>query len=270
MLEITRFGPVTRLRLARRLPGLRPLWVHAFLVDGLLIDAGQPACVSELLRALAPAHVEQVVLTHHHEDHIGAAAALQEQRGLVPRIHPAGQPLVARRPRLPASERLYWGEPAPVRAEPLGDEVLTPHYRFRVLPTPGHAPDHMALYEPDQGWLFSGDLLIHPRLATLRRGEDLVAWRQSLRQLAALPAPAVFCSHYPKVLGAAVLQQKLDFWAETGEQARVLQRQGVPLPAIRDRVLGREGLTALLTGYEFAKRNLIAALLSAGEDGLQL
>lgn len=71
----------------------RPLWVHAFLVDGLLIDAGPPHCVAELLNALAAERIDQMVLTHHHEDHVGAALL-------------------------------------------------------------GHAPDHVALWEPDQGWLF--------------------------------------------------------------------------------------------------------------------
>ena len=268
MLQVTRFGPVLRLRLARRLPGLRPLWVHAFLVDGLLIDAGLPHSVPELLQALAGERVEQVLLTHHHEDHVGAAAALQ-RRALKPLIHPAGIPLLAARRRLPWFERVYWGTPAPVAAAPLAGTVATGHYRFTVLHTPGHAPDHVVLHEPTQGWLFSGDLIINPRLATAGVRDDLRLWQESLRQAAGLPAEQVFCSHYPKVAGTELLRQKLDFLGETAARARDLQRQGLPLQAISDRVLGREDLAAVITGGLFTRRNLIRALLAAeaGAEG---
>ena len=49
------------------------------------------------------------------------------------------------------------------------DEWLeTPRFRFRVIHTPGHSADHIALYEPNRRWLFSGDLYLAPRLRYLR------------------------------------------------------------------------------------------------------
>jgi hypothetical protein len=29
-------------------------------------------------------------------------------------------------------------------------------YLFEVIPTPGHCPDHVCLFEREQGWLFNG------------------------------------------------------------------------------------------------------------------
>lgn len=262
MLEVARFGPVTRLRMARRIPGFRPLYVHAFLVDGCLIDAGTAHTARELLRVLAGETVEQLVLTHHHEDHVGAAAWLGAERGLVPRIHPAGLPALGDPPRLPYYERLYWGRPRPAAGKPLGEVVATRRYRFQVLHTPGHAPDHVVLYEAREGWLFTGDLLIHPRLPTLRRTEDLRSWRASLEAVAGLPARQVFCGHYPKVTGPEVLRAKLQFWTDAAAQAAALRREGLSARAIRDRLLGPEGWLAAFTAGQFSKLNLVQALLA--------
>lgn len=40
------------------------------------------------------------------------------------------------------------------------DRLYTDRYRFAVLHTPGHSNDHICLLEPDEGWLFSGDLFL--------------------------------------------------------------------------------------------------------------
>jgi glyoxylase-like metal-dependent hydrolase (beta-lactamase superfamily II) len=42
-----------------------------------------------------------------------------------------------------------------------GGEVITcGNFSFNVLPTPGHAPGHICLYEPDRKILFSGDHIL--------------------------------------------------------------------------------------------------------------
>ncbi len=41
-----------------------------------------------------------------------------------------------------------------------GDVINVGSYRLRCVSTPGHAPDHMCLYEAEQGILFSGDHIL--------------------------------------------------------------------------------------------------------------
>ncbi|HEY77188.1 MAG TPA: hypothetical protein G4O00_13610, partial [Thermoflexia bacterium] len=49
MLQVVEHGPITRIHMARTLFG-RPLYtVEAYLVDGLLIDAGCPGTARELV-----------------------------------------------------------------------------------------------------------------------------------------------------------------------------------------------------------------------------
>src|SRR5207247_1893328 len=78
------------------------------------------------------------------------------------------------------------GARPPAPAAPLGEGVETPRFRFRVIHTPGHATDHVALFEPERGWLFSGDLYLAPRLRYLRADEDVYAMMNSLRRVLAL------------------------------------------------------------------------------------
>jgi glyoxylase-like metal-dependent hydrolase (beta-lactamase superfamily II) len=97
-----------------------------------------------------------------------------------------------------------------------------------VIHTPGHAPDHILLYEPDHGWLFSGDLYLAPKLRYLRADEDVYAMIDSLRRAIALEPRVVFCQHRGRVKdGAARLQEKLEFLTELGERIHELHRRGL-------------------------------------------
>ena len=71
MIHLEEHGAVTAIRMSRSFLR-RPLcWTAAYWIEGLLIDSG-PACTArELVRALGGRPVEQIVITHRHEDQIG-------------------------------------------------------------------------------------------------------------------------------------------------------------------------------------------------------
>src|SRR2546426_167354 len=114
-------------------------------------------------------------------------------RAITPLAHPNGVSRLARAdPHPQLSRRVAWGARRPAPAAPLGDDVATPRFRFRVIHTPGHATDHVALFEAERGWLFSGDLYLAPRLRYLRADEDVYAMMDSLRRGLALEPPGLF------------------------------------------------------------------------------
>jgi len=262
VLRSTEYGPITRLHLARTVLG-RPLYtVNAYLVDGLLVDAGPPATAGELVAWCQGRDVRQVVNTHHHEDHSGGNWALQRRLGLPIAASPQAVPVLADFCRLELYRRVVWGQPRNVVAEPLGDMVETESYRFEVIPTPGHSPDHVCLFEPEQGWLFGGDLFVHERVRYARPEEDLVATLASLRHVLALRPRLLICSHAGFVENAGpAIERKIAYWEDLAGQARALRSQGLSPRQITDRLLGPEGLGTRLTQGHSAKINLIRGLL---------
>jgi glyoxylase-like metal-dependent hydrolase (beta-lactamase superfamily II) len=186
-----------RLRLPLPWPGVPH--VNAFAVaavDGVvLVDTGlhEPGAMLQLERALHQAglsleHVRLVVCTHAHSDHYGLAAPIVERAGCELWMHPdhehmttavrdpdrdferrlevarhSGVPPVALTEYESARRGRGWGiaEIVPADRDLVeGVEVHTDLGRWRVHETPGHAPSHVVLHQPERGLLLSGDHLL--------------------------------------------------------------------------------------------------------------
>jgi glyoxylase-like metal-dependent hydrolase (beta-lactamase superfamily II) len=262
MLRLFEYGPITRIHLARTAFG-RPLYtVNAYLVDGLLIDTGCPATASELVAWCRGQEIRQVVNTHHHEDHSGGDGALQKVLGLPIAAPPMAVPILSGFPRLQLYRRIIWGQPGDVFVKSLGDVVETDHHCFQVIPTPGHCPDHVCLFEPEQGWLFGGDLFIHERVRYLRADEDARETLSSLQKVLALRPRLLICAHAGLVEDACgAIERKIAYWEGLAEQGRALRCGGLSLREVTERLLGPEDTMSRFTRGHFAKINLIRALL---------
>lgn len=267
MIEIKDLGDVTQIRMSHTMGG-RPLyWVAAYLVDGLLIDTGCHHTRAELLDTLAGREVSLVVNTHHHEDHVGADRRLRDERGLPILAHPASVPLIENPPAILPYQQLVWGDPEPCPVDLLGETIQTAGHEFRVVETPGHCPDHIALIEPRQGWCFSGDLFVTEDQKTLRADEDIQVIRQSLQKLVALDMDRlILFTSLGQVHedGRRAIAAFLDHLAALEEQVLALGRQGHEPPAIVERIMGRESSLAQMTGGHYSYQNMIRSLLAGG------
>src|SRR3989442_5508928 len=187
------YGDVRYFRMARTVLGRAIYWTGVYLIDGLLVDSGPPNLAHDVRRLVSNLAVRQCVTTHHHEDHSGNHGLLAAELRITPLAHAMG---VSRLAVADTHSQLYrrvaWGARPPAPASPLGEGLETPRFRFRVIHTPGHATDHVALLQPERGWLFSGDLYLAPRLRYLRADEDVYAMMDSLRRGLAAEAPGVF------------------------------------------------------------------------------
>jgi ribonuclease/clavin/mitogillin len=263
MLQVSSHGPITAIRLAKTALR-RPLYtVTAFLVDGLLVDSGPPCTAGELVAWCRGQAIDQVVNTHHHEDHSGGDGCLHRELGLPVAASPQTAALLAHFPRIQLYRRIVWGRPRDLVVRPLDRRLETEHHTFEVIPTPGHCQDHVCLWEPRQGWLFSGDLYIHERVRYLREDEDLDVLIDSLRRVLALRPRLLICAHAGLVAdGCGAIERKIAYWAELQERARELSATGLTSRQITDRLLGKEGRITQVTCGHISQINLIRALLS--------
>jgi len=188
---------VFRLRLPLPWPGVPHCNAWAVRAgDGVvLFDTGmhQPGSMAELERALAMCglrveDVRLVVCTHAHSDHYGQAATIVQRTGCELWMSPnldhvrgyaedsdaafARRLEVARQSGVPEEPlRRYAAERRshnpgiaaviePDRALASGDVVETDLGGWQVYETPGHAPSHICLFQPERRVLISGDHLL--------------------------------------------------------------------------------------------------------------
>ncbi len=127
-----------------------------------IIDPGpdDDAHIDELLAALHGETVTRIFLTHTHRDHCGGLARLKERTGAVTCALRPGTALRG------AFRKGAGGQPVsdfadisfrPDFALSDGDIVKTESWSLQAVHTPGHAPDHICYYLPNENALFTGD-----------------------------------------------------------------------------------------------------------------
>lgn len=266
MLKVNRLGEVVQLMLGREMGGTVLYWTAAYLVDGLLIDTGCAYTARELVQFLENEEVRVVVNTHHHEDHVGANALLQERFGLEIYAHPLAIPLINSRLPLREYQEMVWGYPKPMEVKPVPEAIKTQRHIFEIIETPGHSPDHIVLFERDEGWCFSGDLFVSEGLKTLRADEDIDGIAASLEKLLNLPSDGlILYAAMDRVItdGKKAIRFFLEHLGELRSEVARLAGESLQAPEIRDRIFGRETKLEPLTGGHFSILNLVEQLMPA-------
>lgn len=197
----------------------------AFLVrspEGLsLVECGPAASWPHLLRGLeeagvSPEEVGDLLLTHIHLDHAGAAGHVAE-RGATVHVHPFGQAHLADPSRLITSSRRvhgeayerFYGDLRPVRPDRIrpvadGERVEAAGLVWRAVHTPGHARHHVVWMLDLKGerHAFMGDLagiLVpgsrHILIPTPPPEFDPLAWAASLDRVAATAPDRLWLTH---------------------------------------------------------------------------
>ncbi|MFI8481087.1 hydroxyacylglutathione hydrolase [Pseudomonas sp. NPDC078700] len=142
-----------------------------------VVDPGDAAPVEAWLNSNPDWKLTDILITHHHFDHVGGVEQLKAATGA--------------RVTGPANEKI----PARDVALREGDEVQVLGQTLRVIEVPGHTLGHIAYYQQDQNLLFCGDTLFAAGCGRLFEGTP-EQMHDSLSRLAALPAnTAVYCTH---------------------------------------------------------------------------
>jgi glyoxylase-like metal-dependent hydrolase (beta-lactamase superfamily II) len=158
--------------------------------EAMLVDAGvgKPEHLADLAAHLdrQRARLTRVLVTHSHPDHMSGAVPLAS-------VYPAARFLKSPGPDDDAD--ISWERIGDGDAIHVGDAEL------RVLHTPGHAPDHLALWHEPSGTIFSGDLVVAGSSVAIlySKGGDLGAYLDTLEALRQLRPVRLLPAHGPAI-----------------------------------------------------------------------
>lgn len=187
------------------------IWMLHNGVDAVVIDPGDSAPVLAALDRLQ-LKLAAILLTHHHDDHIGGVPAL------LPRLQGTVHG--------PALEAI----PDPCIRVRGGDSVQALGLDFRVIDVPGHTSGHIAYFcQPQPGtaagadapMLFCGDTLFVGGCGRLFEGTP-VQMHHSLQALAALPGDTLVCCAHEYTLSNLKFARAVD--ADNAELANHILR----------------------------------------------
>jgi glyoxylase-like metal-dependent hydrolase (beta-lactamase superfamily II) len=264
MIQIETYNTIKKFRLGRTILGRGLYFTAAYFVDGLLIDSGCAYTVDALVKALDGSIVKTVVNTHSHEDHVAANAYLKKKYSAQILAHELALPVLVKpgAVRLRPYQHVLWGRPMPSHAEPIGDTIETDRYKFQVIHTPGHSPDHVCLFEPNQGWLFVGDAYVGGRDRALRADYNIWQIIASLKKLCALEASVLFAGSGSVREGPKFeLQEKIRYLEEIGAKVLELRNKGLHRNQINNELFGHERAIFYYTLGNFSGRNLVRSYI---------
>ena len=154
--------------------------------SGFLID---PACEAEKLLQIIKDnnwHIEKMLITHGHFDHIGAVEQLHKTLNIPYFIHEKGADYLTdgmlnlslmcnRQIILPEGNFLADGDEIKLKANP--------SVNLKVIYTPGHTQDGVVFYDEINKVAFVGDTIFKDSIgATHFPGGDLAQLQQSIKQ----------------------------------------------------------------------------------------
>lgn len=191
----------------------------------LLVDTGRVGdgeAIAAALRdwGLGRDALTDVVLTHWHADHTGAAAEVAEWPDVRVLAHRDDAPVIrghqaGDEPLLTAAEEVLHAQvtgdlPAapPARVDRVIDDgEFLPELGARVIATPGHTHGSIALYLPSAGVLFTGDIAAeHDGQVILGPfNSERERARRSFRRLAGLDCDVICFGHGQALTGAATI-----------------------------------------------------------------
>jgi hydroxyacylglutathione hydrolase len=195
---------------------------------GILHDAGHaalidPALLPEEVEDIATfckgqqLKVETVVLTHHHWDHVLGAARFPGAHVVAHQAYVAQTTLDLEHTqrsirRYEETEGIAHAAPFDL---PMPDQtvdhivgLMVGDFRVQLFHTPGHARDHLSVYDAESAFLWAGDLLSDLEIPFV--SDRLDAFERTLGMLAAMQVDLLVPGHGSLTCDPAEIRRRID------------------------------------------------------------
>ncbi|MFO7262922.1 MAG: MBL fold metallo-hydrolase [Bacillaceae bacterium G1] len=240
------------------------LSVHCFVVDGVLIDTGSQSLEKAFIPFFQQQDIDQVVITHYHEDHTGCAAYLQETRKVPIYMNEMTIAYCQKEADYPAYRKIFWGKRRPFQAQPIGQTFTSRRANWDVIETPGHSADHLAFLNRETGQLFTGDLYCHEKTKVILREESIPNIMASLRKVLTYDFQEVFCCHAGYLPdGRTALQRKLDYLEDLQGNILRMHKKGMTPEEIRRQLFPKKYPIIFFSFGEWDSLHIIHSVLKA-------
>lgn len=236
----------------------------AFIVTDsgvVVIDTGPSRRYGEAMRkaiaSVTDKPVLQVLLTHHHPDHVLGNQAFAD----VPVGALAGTKELMRQHGDVLAENMYRlvGDWMRGTETLLPTQTLTPGmlefggHRLQLLALAGHTGADLAILDLNTGVLFAGDIVFYQRALTTPNSPGLQVWLSDLDTLQALPWKLLVPGHGPVTTDAGPFQQMRDYLAWLDALLRNGAAQGADMAELINSPIPERFAAISLTRYELIR-----------------
>jgi hydroxyacylglutathione hydrolase len=202
-----------------------------------VIDVPEPGPIEAVLKERGW-RLTDILITHHHWDHVDGVAALRAATGA--QVTGAA----ADAARLPPLDRAV----AP------GESVAVGGLSLRVIDVPGHTVGHIAYHAPDAGAVFTADSLMALGCGRLFEGSPAQMWA-SLQSLAALPDDTLVCSGH-------------EYTEANARFARTIEPENAALKMRAEKIAAARAAGRPTVPSTLAEERATNPFLRAGEPGI--
>ncbi|MEH7236816.1 MBL fold metallo-hydrolase [Bacillus sp. JJ1562] len=243
--------------------------VFIFVTDGMLVDTGAQSYESNIIPFLQETSFDVVALTHSHEDHSGTAPWIQDNLNIPIYISPLGIEICSQPVPYPKYRQKIWGKRRQFNPLPISETIQSRQKEWKVLHTPGHADDHIALLDGETGTLFSGDLYVSPKTKVIMSSESIPQIMESIRMVLTQDFNSMFCCHAGYIKdGKRKMQQKLEYLENLCGEVKKLYEKGLSFEEIDQKIFRKKYPITFISDGEWDSLHIITSIIGAHKNSL--